>query len=137
MKRKYFTHTFISFKTGEKFTRTCLFHSGFLFSLFSHELHLLQAFVKYVIIHKFLLLSPYALTPQNGQHIQTIHWQPTNYLSVFDHFAGLTIKWLAPINFLRLTHDTWFYGNCTGDISLMLGVVETALYGNSKLQSRD
>ena len=31
--------------------------------------------------------------PQNGQHIQTTRRQkPTNCLSVFDHFVGLTLK---------------------------------------------
>ena len=36
-------------------------------------------------------------TPQNGKtHSQTIHWQqPTNCLSVFEHFWGLLLKGLS------------------------------------------
>ena len=44
----------------------------------------------------FRLLTLSAPTPQNGQYTQTIIRQnPTNYLSMFDHFVGLALKGLS------------------------------------------
>ena len=38
------------------------------------------------------------------KHTQTIRWQqPTNCLSVFDHFVGLALKGLNIVNIMNIT----------------------------------
>ena len=52
----------------------------------------MASFICYLTV-TFALKVP---TPQNGQHTQTIRrQQPTNYLSMFDHFKGLALKGLS------------------------------------------
>ena len=47
----------------------------------------MASFICYLTV-TFALKVP---TPQNGQHTQTIRQQqPTNYLSMFDHFVDLS-----------------------------------------------
>ena len=55
--------------------------------------------IKFLAVFQEILEAP---TPQNGQtHSQTIRrLLPSNCLSVFDHFVGLTLK---RINLFRLT----------------------------------
>ena len=63
-----------------------------------------------VLILKAHVANPLSVNPTKWSNTQTIRWQqPTNCLSVFDHFAGLARKGLRTLRQINYLIVQWTF----------------------------